>query len=139
MAESHVLSALRTKRAELSGVIQRIERQLAGHRGSLSNIDATILLFDVEAKPSGIKPKAARERNAWFGHGECSRAIYGVLRSASEPMTARQITDRIMADRGIPGDGRNVELVGKTVLGSLGRLQGLGRMEVGRAVAWRIR
>src|SRR6202035_4694878 len=117
-------------------IIQRIEQQLAGHRDSLSHLDATILLFDPDAKPSGIKPKATRDRNAWFGHGECSRAIYDVLRSASEPMTTRQITDRIMADRRIPDEGRNVELVGKTVLGSLGRLPGVERVANGNAVAW---
>lgn len=138
MADQIAIAALVAKRAELSGIIQRIERQLAAHRDSLAHLDATILLFDPEAKPSGIKPKATRERNAWFGHGECSRAIYDVLRSASEPMTTRQITDRIMADRGIPGDGRNVELVGKTVLGSLGRLPGVERVAIGNAVAWRV-
>jgi hypothetical protein len=138
MAETHVVSALVAKRAELSGIIQRIERQLAAHRAGLAHLDATILLFDPEAKPSGIKPKATRERHAWFGHGECSRAIYGALRSASEPMTTRQITDRIMVERAIPDEGRNVELVGKTVLGSLGRLPGVERVPIGNAVAWKV-
>src|SRR5580658_7750487 len=110
MAETHVISALRGKRAELAGVLQQLELQMAGHRAGLAHLDATILLFDPEAKPSEIKPKATRQRNSWFGHGECARAVYDVLRPASEPMTTRQITDRVMADRRIPDEDRNVEL-----------------------------
>jgi hypothetical protein len=138
MAETQVISALRSKRAELAGVLAKLERQIAGHRAGLAHLDATILLFDPEAKPSEIKPKAPRQRNAWFGHGECARAVYDALRGAAEPMTTRQIADRVMADRGISAEDRNVELVGKMVFRPLGRLQGLERMVVGGAIVWRV-
>jgi hypothetical protein len=138
MSETHVISALVAKRAELSGILQQLERQVAQHREELTHLDATILLFDPDAKPSSIKPRAQRQRNAWFGPNECIRAIYDVLRSALEPMTTREITERIMTAKGIPDEGRTPELVAKTVLGSLNRAKDVERMVVGGAVAWRV-
>ena len=36
MAEPHVICALRGKRSELAGMVNRLEQQLAQHRASLS-------------------------------------------------------------------------------------------------------
>jgi hypothetical protein len=41
MAEPHVVTALRAKRAEISGHVHDLERKLARHRASLAAIDAT--------------------------------------------------------------------------------------------------
>ena len=138
MSETHVISALKSKRAELSGILAQLERQVTQHREGLAHIDATILLFDPEAKPGAIKPKAQRRRNVWFGQNECIRAIYDVLRTASEPMTTRAITERIMAAKGISGEGKTPEKIAKTVLGSLNRAKDVERLTVGGAVAWRV-
>lgn len=39
-------------------------------------------------------------REAIFRHGELQRAVYAVLREANEPLTTRQITERVMAAKG---------------------------------------
>jgi len=51
MAEPHVITALRAKRAEISGHVHDLERKLARHRASLANIDATIRIFAPELNP----------------------------------------------------------------------------------------
>jgi len=48
MAEPHVVTALRAKRAEISGHVHDLERKLARHRASLAAIDATIRLYAPE-------------------------------------------------------------------------------------------
>ena len=45
MAESHVVSALANKRAEIAGMIARAEQQLGQFRADLVHLDATIRLF----------------------------------------------------------------------------------------------
>jgi len=45
MAESHVVSALVNKRAEIAGMITRTEQQLGQFRADLVRLDATIRLF----------------------------------------------------------------------------------------------
>lgn len=39
-------------------------------------------------------------REAIFGRGELQRTVAAVLREANEPLTARQITERVMAGKG---------------------------------------
>ena len=62
MAELHVVSALRNKRAELAGMVGQLEQQLARQRTNLAHLDATMRLFDPEIRPQEIRAKQRRAR-----------------------------------------------------------------------------
>ena len=100
MAEAHVISALRTKRAELDGELHAAERRIAQLQDDIATIDAAIRIFDPTAAPQAINPKAPRLATT-IRNGEFSRAVMGTLREASAPMTARDIATKIAADRGV--------------------------------------
>jgi hypothetical protein len=51
MTDTHVISALRLKRAEISGYIHDLEKRIARQRASLANLDATIKLFSPGTNP----------------------------------------------------------------------------------------
>src|SRR5712671_884166 len=102
MAELHVISALRDKRSELAGIVSRLEQQLVTHRASLTHVDATMLLFDPDVRPEEIRPRQPRARNSWFRPGECLRLIYDVLRDAPQPVTTRELAERIMQVKATP-------------------------------------
>jgi len=105
MSEPHVVSALRAKRAEISGHVADLERKLARHRASLANLDATIRLFAPSLDPDSIPPKRTYRRTRYFAKGELSRRVLSVLRqSDGQPMTTAAITRAIMADKGFPID-----------------------------------
>src|SRR5271169_1215221 len=57
MAETHVISALRAKRAEVSGYIHDLEKRAKTWRVRLAHIDATIKIFSPEIDPDAIPPK----------------------------------------------------------------------------------
>ena len=57
MVEPHVISALRLKRAEISGHIHDLEKRIARQRANLANFDATIKLFSPDTNPDAIPPK----------------------------------------------------------------------------------
>ena len=141
MAELHVIAALRDKRSELAGMVMGLERQLAEHRASLTHVDATMRLFDPQLRPEDIRPRQQRTRGAWFRPGECLRLIYDVLRDAPEPMTTRELAARIMAVKSIVvGDGRQRELIEKTILASLNRAkETIERIKTAGVVRWRVR
>ena len=61
MAESHVVSALVNKRAEIAGMITRTEQQLGQFRADLVHLDATIRLFAPEMEPKTIPAKRIRQ------------------------------------------------------------------------------
>ena len=141
MAELRVMDALREKRFELSGIVSRLEQQLAQHRGSLTHLDATMRLFDPDLASQDADPAPQRGRVSWFGPGECRRLIYDVLRDAPQPLATRELAERVMAAKGIPavGDHRTRALIQKTVLASLSRAKGtVERTEVDGVVSWQV-
>ena len=66
MAELHVISALRDKRSELAGIVNRLQQQLTEYRTSLTHLDATMRLFDPDSRPEEIRPRQQRSRSSWF-------------------------------------------------------------------------
>ena len=140
MAEAHVICALRDKRSELAGMVSHLEQQLVQHRASLTHLDATMLLFDPDIRPEKIRPRQQRARSNWFHPGECLRLIYDELREAAQPVTARELAERIMGVKAIPAaDDRGRELIQKTILGSLNRAKGtIDRIEAAGVVKWRV-
>lgn len=140
MAELHVVSALRNKRAELAGMVGQLEQQLARQRTNLAHLDATMRLFDPDVRPQEIRAKRQRARSAWFRQGECLRLIYDELRNVAQPLTTRDLTAQIMRAKAIPaGDDRSRELIQKTVLGSLNRAkETIARVEAAGVVTWRL-
>jgi hypothetical protein len=140
MAEPHVIGALRNKRAELAGMLRQLEQQLAQQRANLAHVDATMRLFDPDMRPKDIRPKQPRTRNAWFRQGECLRLIYDELREATQPMTTRELAERIMRLKAIPApDDQRRERVQKTLLASLNRAkETIARVEIAGVVSWRL-
>jgi hypothetical protein len=140
MAEPHVIGALRNKRAELAGTLRQLEQQLARERTNLAHLDATMRLFDPNIRPKDIRPRQRRTHNAWFRHGECLRLIYDELREATQPVTTRELAERIMRVKAIPvADDHRRELVQKTLLASLNRAkETIARVETAGVVSWRL-
>ena len=140
MAEPHVISALSNKRAELAGIVRQLQQQLELQQANLAHLDATMRLFDPDIRPNKIGPKQQRARSIWFRPGECLRLIYDALREAAQPMTTRQLAERIIRVKAMPmADDRQRALVQKTILGSLNRAkQTIVRIEAAGVVSWRL-
>jgi hypothetical protein len=123
MTNAHVISALRLKRAEISGHIHDLEKRIARQRANLANLDATIRLFSPGTNPDAIPPKPVYRRTRYFAHNELSRPTHDALRIASAPLTSAGIADAIMQAKGMPsGDTAFKEIVAVRALTVLRRL-----------------
>jgi hypothetical protein len=123
MSNTHVVSALRRKRAEISGHINNLEERIARQRANLANLDATIKLFSPGANPDAIPPKRAYRRTRYFAHNELSRLTQDALRTASGPLTSAQMAAAVMQAKGMPpGDAAFKEIVAARALTVLRRL-----------------
>jgi hypothetical protein len=140
MGEQDVIGALRNKRAELAGTLRQLEQQLVRQRENLAHLDATMRLFDPNIQPNDIRPKRPRVCNVWFRPGECLRLIYDELREATQPVTTRELAERLMRIKAIPAAGNSRrELVQKTLLASLNRAkETIARVEIAGVVSWRL-
>jgi len=123
MTNSHVISALRLKRAEISGHIHDLEKRVARQRTNLANLDATIKLFSPGMNPDSIPPKRAYRRTRYFAHNELSRLTQDALRTASGPLTTAEIAATVIRAKEMPsGDAVFKEIVADRVLTVLRRL-----------------
>jgi hypothetical protein len=102
MADPHVISALKLKRAEISGHIQDLERRAERYRASLANIDATILLFAPGSNPDAIPPKKPYRRSRYFRQHELPRLVLDALRLASAPLATVEIVAAVMRVKRLP-------------------------------------
>ncbi len=113
MAESHVLSALRQKRAEVAGTITVTERRLGDLRASLVHLDATLRLFALDINPEAIIAKLPRPDAApRLARGSLTRAVLEVLRDAEVPKTTNEVADRVAVTLNVSANDR----VGRTTL-----------------------
>jgi hypothetical protein len=105
MTETHVVSALRAKRAEISGYIHELEKKIGRLRASLLHVDASLRLFSPDSNPDAIPPKRPYRRTRYFAARELSRRCLDTLREAnSTPITTTQIAVIIMLAKGYPAD-----------------------------------
>lgn len=112
MSEPHVVSALRTKRAEISGHIHDLEKKIGRLRASLLHVDASIRLFSPETNPDTIPPKRTYRRTRYFAARELSRRCLDTLREASPtPITTAQITALVMLAKGYPAGDETMKAV----------------------------
>jgi hypothetical protein len=95
MADPHVISALREKRALVAGLIEKLERKLEQHRADLTHIDGVLRLFQPDRDPAEIKPKRTYvRRTRYFARNELSRLCMDALRAARGALLT---TDEIMS------------------------------------------
>jgi len=123
MTNSHVISALRLKRAEIGGHIHDLEKRIARQRANLANLDATIKLFSPGMNPDSIPPKRAYRRTRYFARNELSRLTQDALRTAPGPLTSAEIAAAVMQEKGMTADDAAfMEIVATRALTVLRRL-----------------
>ena len=142
MGEPHVISALVSKRAEVSGLLAEAVQRADRFRTDLAHLDATIRLFDPEIRPQAIRPKRAYQKDGWFGSGELPRLCLDILRRKQESMDTLAVAEEIATLKKVDtGDRRTMNLfiskAGKT-MAALRSRGVLDSTRTGKTVEWYI-
>jgi hypothetical protein len=144
MADPHVISALREKRALVAGLIEKLERNLEQQRADLTHIDGVLRLFQPDRDPGEIKPKRPyAKRTRYFAKNELSRLCSDALRVADGALiTTDEIADRLIEAKGF--DAADIVLhkaIGQQALTIMRSFRKRGMVEqigLGRRVRWRL-
>ena len=123
MGQTHIISGLVTKRAEIDGQIITRLAEIKDLKQVLHHLDRTIKVFSPEFDLRTIRATRTNTRNALFAHGEAQRLVLGVMREHGEAMTSRQIADSIIERKGFEATTYTVTQVQKNVLNVLRRLE----------------
>ena len=143
MAETHVISALTKKRAEVLGEIKHYEKLLKQSKLNLQSIDHTIHIFDESYDLRTIRAKRVSSER-YFKNGEAKTMILDVLRTATEPINTTSISKSIASEKGIDNkEDFDLERFSKVVLASLTRCESSELIErVGKdglSILWQIK
>lgn len=101
--------------AELAGKIIENRKEAVRIRHAMCHVEAVLKLL---VPGYNVRPIAVRRRkpNPWFKRGTVLRRVLAVLRNAKGPMTAREITDAMLAAHGVKEpDVREVRKLAVTV------------------------
>jgi hypothetical protein len=143
MAETHVISALTKKRAEVLGEIKHYEKLIKQSKINLQSIDHTIHIFDENYDLRTIRAKRVSSER-YFKNGEAKTMILDVLRRAIEPISTTEISKSIASKKELDSE-EDFDLVrfSKVVLTSLTRCESSELVErvgkEGLSILWKIK
>lgn len=118
MGHTNLLHGLRTKYASLTGEAETLDAritqikleytQLAEMEGNLKRlrdsakkVASVIRLFDAEFREESVAPVKPYSRRLPIKTGDTSKTALDILRTAAEPMTAREIALEVLERHGI--------------------------------------
>ena len=98
---SQTLCALRRLHAEIGGKILDNRKNAKRLSNDKRHVAAVIRMFSPEFDVKAIAARRHYKVNAWFKRGTLFRSALDIMRNTSEPLTVRQIVDRMLAAKGI--------------------------------------
>ena len=132
------IQTLERLHAELGGKILENRQQHANLAEQMRHVEAVIKMLDPGYSLRAISVKR-RKANPWFKRGTVYRRAVDVLRTAAEPLTAREVAERVLAAANIKSADKAAlaDLIG-TILASLRNHDGKGvqRTNEGSPARW---
>lgn len=87
--------------ADLGGQIQANKAEAIRLAEAMRHVEAVLKLFSPDYNVQAISVRRRQRTNPWFKRGTLFREALDVLRKATAPMTCREITDAVLAGKGI--------------------------------------
>lgn len=112
MAETHVISALRAKRAEVSGLLADAEKRAKCLRTDLEHIDCTIKLLAPGSLPESIPAKRIyRHKIPSILYGEIPKLCLNILRRAGCPISVDDMAATIIREKALDTSDEQLKAV----------------------------
>ena len=134
------IQTLERLHAELGGKILENKQEHENLAGQMRHVEAVIKMLDPSYSLRAISVKRRRP-NPWFKRGTVYRRAVDVLRVATEPLTAREIAERVLVAAKVTNPNKDAlaDLAG-SVLASLRNHKGKGieRTNEGAPAQWQL-
>ena len=131
MADSHVITALARKYAQLMDRLRIAQADVEKLRLDIGHVEATIRLFRAEYDMGAIPVKRLRRSAPWLRKGQYGRNAIEILREFDRPMEAREVALEMMRRRGITDqDEESVKCITNAVRAALKRFTRDGALKV---------
>ena len=104
------IQTLERLHAELGGKILENKQEHENLAGQMRHVEAVIKMLDPSYSLRAISVKR-RQPNPWFKRGTVYRRAVDVLRTAEQPLTAREIAERVLATANIAKPNKAIEQI----------------------------
>jgi len=122
MAESHVLSALKEKRARLAGDLHAAKLRVTALTVELGSVDNCLRIFGSDVDPATIPAKVTNGKNpTGLPKGAGTRTALDILRECGEPMSSQELAACILERFGKPMTAKALDMLVKTIHGNFSR------------------
>jgi len=128
MAEPHVITGLRAKRAEIIREIDRLQAIIAAHGADLFHIEAAMAIC------LGKPVYEPQRRKRLFQRGEVGKLVFAALRRSERPLSTVEVVALVSPDR--PRKAA-IKTVGKTLAKFRQRGDVIGERQ-GNMTRWRL-
>ena len=141
MAESHVLSALKEKRARLAGELKAAQWRVIALRIDLGSVDECLRIFASDVDPKAIVPKVTFGKSpAGLPKGAGTRTALEILRETGTALSSQELAACVLQRHGRPLEARPLRMMVAAIHGNFSR-RGDGIVEFDRSTypgKWRL-
>ena len=142
MAQSHVMSALVTKRGELAGQIDCHQSEIKQLKVDMDSLDKAIKVFDPDYDLRKIKTRKTNGKNNFFEPREGNTLLMNIFREVDRPISTHELMDEIIERKGFDTEVIDVKALRASVFVILKRLQSTGIVEElkrdGLVIIWQL-
>jgi hypothetical protein len=131
----HTLTQLH---AELAGKIETNRKSGDKLRAQMVQVEAVIKMLAPDFNVARIAPKRRVVGNPWFKRGTLYRSAVDVMRRAGAPMTAREITDALIAEKAPTATRKQAIDIQAAILASMRKRDGGTVAGDGSPARWRL-
>ncbi len=123
MSESHVISALVTKRSELTALVDYHQNMLKQIRTDMLAIDTSIKIFQPNYDLRSIKGRRKNKKNVFFARGEGNTMILDIFRLVDDTITTNEIVDEVIKRKGFDKGAIDLKALKACIFTMLKRFQ----------------
>ena len=123
MAQSHVMSALVTKRGELAGQIDYHQSEIKQLKVDMDSLDKAIKVFDPDYDLRKIKTRKTNGKNNFFEPREGNTLLMDIFREVNRPISTHELMDEVIKRKGFDVEVIDVKALRASVFVILKRLQ----------------
>ena len=132
------INTLTQLHAELAGKIEGNRKSGDKLRSQMVQVEAVMKMLDPDFNARAISAKRRNTGNPWFKRGTLYRSAVDVLRRAASPMTARQISDALLAGKTPVATRKQEEALQAALLAALRVRNGKTVIGEGSPAEWRL-
>jgi hypothetical protein len=98
--------------ADIGGRIKANKEEAERLAADMKHVEAVLKMFDPAYSVRAISARRRVQGNPWFKRGTLFRQALEVLRTAAGPLTTKEITDAVLASKGVKDatDKQHVDL-----------------------------